>query len=76
MCGLGFLDDYAKITQQNSKGVQEFIKLWVQGVLAVFVAFYLWRLPGHQRADQPGDGAVFQISRADRRVRGRAWALS
>ena len=45
LCGLGFIDDYAKITQQNSKGVQEFIKLWVQGVLAVFVAFYLWRLP-------------------------------
>jgi phospho-N-acetylmuramoyl-pentapeptide-transferase len=45
LCGLGFLDDYAKITQQNSKGVREFIKLWVQGALAVFVAFYLWRLP-------------------------------
>jgi len=45
LCGLGFLDDYAKITQQNSKGLQEFIKLWVQGALAVFVAFYLWRLP-------------------------------
>jgi phospho-N-acetylmuramoyl-pentapeptide-transferase len=45
LCGLGFIDDYAKITQQNSKGVQEFIKLWVQGVLAIFVAFYLWRLP-------------------------------
>jgi len=45
LCGLGFLDDYAKITQQNSKGVQEFIKLWVQGVLAVFVAIYLWRVP-------------------------------
>ena len=45
LCGLGFLDDYAKITKQNSKGVREFIKLWVQGALAVFVAFYLWRLP-------------------------------
>jgi phospho-N-acetylmuramoyl-pentapeptide-transferase len=45
LCGLGFVDDYAKITQQNSKGVQEFIKLWVQGALALFVAFYLWRLP-------------------------------
>jgi phospho-N-acetylmuramoyl-pentapeptide-transferase len=45
LCGLGFLDDYAKITQQNSKGVQEFIKLWVQGVLAVFIAIYLWHLP-------------------------------
>jgi phospho-N-acetylmuramoyl-pentapeptide-transferase len=45
LCGLGFLDDYAKITRQNSKGVQEFIKLWVQGALAVFIAIYLWRLP-------------------------------
>jgi phospho-N-acetylmuramoyl-pentapeptide-transferase len=45
LCGLGFLDDYAKITRQNSQGVQEFIKLWVQGALAIFVAFYLWRLP-------------------------------
>jgi phospho-N-acetylmuramoyl-pentapeptide-transferase len=45
LSGLGFLDDYAKVTQQNSKGVQEFIKLWVQGVLAVFVAIYLWRVP-------------------------------
>jgi phospho-N-acetylmuramoyl-pentapeptide-transferase len=45
LCGLGFLDDYAKITRQNSKGVREFIKLWVQGALAIFVAFYLWRLP-------------------------------
>jgi phospho-N-acetylmuramoyl-pentapeptide-transferase len=45
LCGLGFLDDYTKIAQQNSKGVQEFIKLWVQGILAVFVAVYLWRLP-------------------------------
>jgi phospho-N-acetylmuramoyl-pentapeptide-transferase len=45
LCGLGFVDDYAKITQQNSKGVREFIKLWVQGALALFVAFYLWRLP-------------------------------
>jgi phospho-N-acetylmuramoyl-pentapeptide-transferase len=45
LCGLGFIDDYAKITRQNSQGVQEFIKLWVQGALALFVAFYLWRLP-------------------------------
>jgi phospho-N-acetylmuramoyl-pentapeptide-transferase len=45
LCGLGFLDDYAKITRQNSQGLQEFIKLWVQGALALFVAFYLWRLP-------------------------------
>jgi phospho-N-acetylmuramoyl-pentapeptide-transferase len=45
LAGLGFLDDYAKITRQNSKGLQELIKLWVQGALALFVALYLWRLP-------------------------------
>jgi phospho-N-acetylmuramoyl-pentapeptide-transferase len=45
LCGLGFLDDYAKITRQDSKGVREFIKLWVQGALAIFVAVYLWRVP-------------------------------
>ncbi|MDB6058349.1 MAG: phospho-N-acetylmuramoyl-pentapeptide-transferase [Verrucomicrobiales bacterium] len=45
LCGLGFLDDYAKITKQNAGGITEFIKLWVQGILAIFVAFYLWKLP-------------------------------
>lgn len=45
MAGLGFYDDYAKITQQNSKGAASHIKLWVQGILALFIAFYLWRLP-------------------------------
>jgi phospho-N-acetylmuramoyl-pentapeptide-transferase len=43
LCGLGFIDDYAKITRQDSRGVREFIKLWVQGFLALFVAVYLWR---------------------------------
>ena len=45
LCGLGFIDDYAKITRQNSEGLREFIKLWVQGALALFTAVYLWRLP-------------------------------
>ena len=45
LCGLGFIDDYAKITRQNSRGLREFIKLWVQGALALFAAGYLWRLP-------------------------------
>jgi phospho-N-acetylmuramoyl-pentapeptide-transferase len=45
LCGLGFLDDYAKITKQNAGGITEFIKLWVQGLLAIFVAVYLWKLP-------------------------------
>lgn len=49
MAALGFYDDYAKITQQNSKGAASHIKLWVQGVLAFFIAFYLWRLPSTSR---------------------------
>jgi phospho-N-acetylmuramoyl-pentapeptide-transferase len=44
LCGLGFIDDYAKITRQNSKGLRAFIKLWVQGALALFAAVYLWKL--------------------------------
>jgi phospho-N-acetylmuramoyl-pentapeptide-transferase len=45
LAGLGFIDDYAKITRHNSEGLREFIKLWVQGALALFAAVYLWRLP-------------------------------
>jgi phospho-N-acetylmuramoyl-pentapeptide-transferase len=49
MAGLGFYDDYAKITQQNSKGTTSFVKLWVQGILALFIAVYLWKLPATSR---------------------------
>ncbi|MBA4149652.1 MAG: phospho-N-acetylmuramoyl-pentapeptide-transferase [Verrucomicrobia bacterium] len=45
MTGLGFYDDYAKITQQNSKGAAEHIKLWVQFLMAGFIAVYIWRNP-------------------------------
>jgi len=45
MGGLGFYDDYAKITRQNSDGVTSRVKLVVQGILAVFVALYLWIMP-------------------------------
>ena len=45
LTALGFYDDYAKITQQNGSGVAARIKLVVQVVLALFVAFYLWKLP-------------------------------
>src|SRR6266508_2704199 len=43
--GLGFYDDYAKITKQNSLGAAAKLKLLVQGVLALFIAVYLWQLP-------------------------------
>ena len=45
LAGLGFYDDYAKITQQSNRGAASHVKLWVQTSLAVFVAVYLWQLP-------------------------------
>ncbi len=45
LTGLGFYDDYAKITQQSSGGVRSFAKLSVQVVLALFIGLYLWRVP-------------------------------
>jgi phospho-N-acetylmuramoyl-pentapeptide-transferase len=43
--GLGFYDDYAKITKQSGAGAAAKIKLIVQGLLGLFIGFYLWRLP-------------------------------
>jgi phospho-N-acetylmuramoyl-pentapeptide-transferase len=45
LAGLGFYDDYAKITQQSGAGTKPQVKLWVQVLLALFVAVYLWWLP-------------------------------
>jgi phospho-N-acetylmuramoyl-pentapeptide-transferase len=45
LTGLGFYDDYAKILQRSGGGTKPSVKLWVQIVLAVFVAIYLWNLP-------------------------------
>jgi len=45
LCGLGFFDDWTKITQQSSEGLAEHVKLWVQFGLAIFIAVYLWRVP-------------------------------
>ena len=47
LTGLGFYDDYAKITQQTGGGTKPQVKLWVQITLALFVAIYLWNLPMH-----------------------------
>ncbi|MCU0770890.1 MAG: phospho-N-acetylmuramoyl-pentapeptide-transferase [Verrucomicrobia bacterium] len=46
LCGLGFYDDYAKITRQASGGASSWMKLTVQTALALFIGFYLWSLPG------------------------------
>src|SRR5512137_475661 len=44
LTGLGFYDDYAKISQQSSGGARSYVKLGVQAVLAVFIGLYLWRV--------------------------------
>jgi|JI10StandDraft_1071094.scaffolds.fasta_scaffold431858_2 phospho-N-acetylmuramoyl-pentapeptide-transferase len=45
LTGLGFYDDYAKIIKQQGGGAPPHVKLWVQFVVAGFVALYLWKLP-------------------------------
>jgi phospho-N-acetylmuramoyl-pentapeptide-transferase len=45
LAGLGFYDDYMKITQQDNRGTRSRVKLWVQFALALFIGIYLWLLP-------------------------------
>jgi phospho-N-acetylmuramoyl-pentapeptide-transferase len=45
LAGLGFYDDFAKITRQSSQGTTARIKLCVQTLLALFIALCLWWLP-------------------------------
>jgi phospho-N-acetylmuramoyl-pentapeptide-transferase len=45
LTGLGFYDDYAKISQQSGGGARSFIKLSVQAALALFIGLYLWYVP-------------------------------
>jgi phospho-N-acetylmuramoyl-pentapeptide-transferase len=49
LAGLGFYDDYAKITQQNNKGTAPHVKLWVQFALAIGIAIYLCSVPGTRK---------------------------
>jgi len=42
---LGFYDDYAKIIHHSGGGTKPRVKLCVQIVLALFVGFYLWKMP-------------------------------
>ncbi|MBI5774329.1 MAG: phospho-N-acetylmuramoyl-pentapeptide-transferase [Verrucomicrobia bacterium] len=49
LAGLGFYDDYAKITQASNKGAKANVKLWVQTSLALFIGIYLWILPETSR---------------------------
>jgi phospho-N-acetylmuramoyl-pentapeptide-transferase len=45
LSGLGFYDDYAKISQQSGGGARSYIKLSVQAALALFIGLYLWFMP-------------------------------
>jgi phospho-N-acetylmuramoyl-pentapeptide-transferase len=45
LAGLGFYDDYAKITRQSGGGTTSQVKLLVQTILALFIGVYLWQLP-------------------------------
>jgi phospho-N-acetylmuramoyl-pentapeptide-transferase len=45
LTGLGFYDDYQKITKQSSGGAKAHVKLWIQLILSLFIGLYLWRLP-------------------------------
>lgn len=49
LAGLGFYDDYLKVTERGARGARSRVKLWVQGVLALFIAGYLWALPATHR---------------------------
>ena len=58
LTGLGFYDDYAKITQQSGGGTRPQVKLWVQIALALFIALYLWKLPAHSELRIPETKSV------------------
>jgi phospho-N-acetylmuramoyl-pentapeptide-transferase len=49
LCGLGFYDDYAKITKQSGGGAASHVKLIVQFALAAFIGIYLWANPSTTR---------------------------
>jgi phospho-N-acetylmuramoyl-pentapeptide-transferase len=48
LAGLGFYDDYLKVTAQSNKGARAYIKLIVQIALAAFISLYLWAQPPTQ----------------------------
>src|SRR3954452_13672996 len=45
LAGLGFYDDYMKISKASGGGAKSHVKLYVQAALALFIGLYLWRLP-------------------------------
>src|SRR5580698_3837755 len=49
LAGLGFYDDYTKISKASSGGAKSHVKLWVQTGLAAFIGVYLWRVPATEK---------------------------
>ena len=49
LTGLGFYDDYAKISQQSGGGARSCVKLCVQAALALFIGLYLWYMPSTRK---------------------------
>jgi phospho-N-acetylmuramoyl-pentapeptide-transferase len=49
LAGLGFYDDYTKITKASSGGAKSHVKLWVQIALALFIGCYLWYAPATKK---------------------------
>jgi phospho-N-acetylmuramoyl-pentapeptide-transferase len=49
LAGLGFYDDFLKVTQRSSAGVASRVKLGVQIGLGLALGWYLWRLPSTSR---------------------------
>src|ERR1700744_1676923 len=45
LTGLGFYDDYAKITQQSGGGTKPQVKLFAQTAVSIFIGVYLWLTP-------------------------------
>jgi phospho-N-acetylmuramoyl-pentapeptide-transferase len=60
LAGLGFYDDYAKITQQTGHGTAPQVKLWVQIALGLFVAIYLWQLPAQSWLKLPESKTILR----------------
>lgn len=49
LAGLGFYDDYQKITKASSGGAKSYVKLAIQFLLALFIGIYLWQAPATRK---------------------------
>ena len=48
LAGLGFYDDWLKVTKQNNQGAASRLKIYIQVALGLAIAAYLWQLPSTQ----------------------------